>query len=322
MNNVKKRNIPIDCLKLFLILCVIWGHAINFFNDEINYLNPIYRFIYSFHMPVFMALSGFFSCSMNQRPFSENFKLRFKQLIMPSLIGGVFVVIFIDYYSGSSSRIGGLLFSFWFLKSLFICSILWTILQKFRYKIFFSILIAIVLQFINLYKLDLMWPSYLCGVFLRSIYKEKIIPNIGIITILFGFLFLICELNWNVGMYGHKPYTFDYAITHSVSDNTYMLGIKIWRLVIGIIGIIFFICLFELINKFNFIHNYMNKISFLGKETLGIYIIQFFLIEMILGNYIKFNNQSFISYNFIIIPLCTLTIFFLSVIIINTSVIF
>ena len=55
------RNNIIDSPKGFAILLMVFGHLIQFTSIDNSYLsNPIYIFIYSFHMPLFMMISGFF----------------------------------------------------------------------------------------------------------------------------------------------------------------------------------------------------------------------------------------------------------------------
>ncbi len=47
-----------DSLKGFLIICVIVGHAIWYFQHDSYDHNHLFNLIYSFHMPCFMAVSG------------------------------------------------------------------------------------------------------------------------------------------------------------------------------------------------------------------------------------------------------------------------
>lgn len=49
----------LDTVKALAIFCVILGHSIQYF-DVSGELKWMYSFIYSFHMPLFMAVSGFF----------------------------------------------------------------------------------------------------------------------------------------------------------------------------------------------------------------------------------------------------------------------
>lgn len=61
---MKERIIWIDSLKGWLILIVIFGHAIQYCFSCGYETNYWWNLIYSFHMPAFMAASGF----VNYRP--------------------------------------------------------------------------------------------------------------------------------------------------------------------------------------------------------------------------------------------------------------
>lgn len=63
MENTKiayKRMPQFDVLKLFAIYLVIWGHCIQYLISRYPPEEPMWYFIYSFHMPLFMIVSGFF----------------------------------------------------------------------------------------------------------------------------------------------------------------------------------------------------------------------------------------------------------------------
>lgn len=58
--DVKQRYTYFDSLKFVLIVCVVLGHFLGI--DKNNAVNVvIYNFLYSFHMPLFVFISGFFS---------------------------------------------------------------------------------------------------------------------------------------------------------------------------------------------------------------------------------------------------------------------
>ena len=50
-----------DILKFFLMFLVVFGHAVEFYITESQLMSNIFLFIYSFHMPLFLFLSGLFS---------------------------------------------------------------------------------------------------------------------------------------------------------------------------------------------------------------------------------------------------------------------
>jgi len=55
-----ERNKTVDALKGYAIILVVFGHAIqHILGPNTAYDNTVFRFIYSFHMPLFMFLSGY-----------------------------------------------------------------------------------------------------------------------------------------------------------------------------------------------------------------------------------------------------------------------
>lgn len=60
MKNSAHRIEEIDFLKGYAIILVVIGHIIVTIADPENYnTNPLFLFCYSFHMPLFMFLSGY-----------------------------------------------------------------------------------------------------------------------------------------------------------------------------------------------------------------------------------------------------------------------
>lgn len=57
----KERNELLDLLKGFAILLVVLGHAVQYNLPKTYDSHPIFRVIYSFHMPLFMFISGYVS---------------------------------------------------------------------------------------------------------------------------------------------------------------------------------------------------------------------------------------------------------------------
>lgn len=53
-----------DNLKAFLIICVVLGHMIDYFETKQPVFKQIFFFIYLFHMPLFFFISGLFSKSV------------------------------------------------------------------------------------------------------------------------------------------------------------------------------------------------------------------------------------------------------------------
>ncbi|MGY4362725.1 fucose 4-O-acetylase-like acetyltransferase [Bradyrhizobium sp. i1.7.7] len=82
------RDLSLDFAKGALIVLVIVGHLIQYviYRDGGFWYSPYYKSIYMFHMPLFMAISGYLSArSLLQKPFTRAASDRAKQLLLPML---------------------------------------------------------------------------------------------------------------------------------------------------------------------------------------------------------------------------------------------
>ena len=71
-----KRDIYWDIIKGVAIFLVVLGHSLQYFYIDSAYSNTdfLFSFIYSFHMPLFMVVSGYFAYSSFSKPIYEGFK--------------------------------------------------------------------------------------------------------------------------------------------------------------------------------------------------------------------------------------------------------
>lgn len=129
---MSKRILWVDVVKGLLILTVILGHAIQepLKVRGISFEDNIWRnIIYSFHMPAFMAMSGY----LMYRPIGGNYWSsickKFKQLIIPFFIWSI--PLFIVYHN--VDNIGDYLLypnkGYWFLWALFFISVIYTLID-------------------------------------------------------------------------------------------------------------------------------------------------------------------------------------------------
>ena len=70
-SNMKQRILYWDVIKAITIFLVIYAHGLQFFTEDENYWQTdfISQFIISFHMPLFMIVSGYFARSIFQQNF-------------------------------------------------------------------------------------------------------------------------------------------------------------------------------------------------------------------------------------------------------------
>lgn len=306
------RSLPLDALKAFAIFLVCWGHGIQYLSSTPYQEQPIYRLIYSFHMPLFMAMVGYFAQSMLKRNLWEGIWRRFQQLIVPAWS---FLVLLLLTGFASIDSFGSLylhlVFDLWFLKSAFVCSVLFAIFAKNRRFRILGILISLCIsQCTSALALNVMYPSFILGVFLRR-YSDSILARKKLIGTLTAAIFLLMLIPWDERFWHREPVTFDPSCQYFMS---YWCK-TIYRIAIGAVATTALFCLFHSFHIDNW--RFRGGVLAIGQHTLGIYLIQNLLLERILSAHLCFDDASFFSYNFIITPLISIGVLLVCMVIIN-----
>ena len=73
----------IDALKCFAIFLVVCGHVLQYLQPLPYSVVPMYRLIYTFHMPLFMMLAGFFAANVSDKDFKAFFSGKAVRLLLP-----------------------------------------------------------------------------------------------------------------------------------------------------------------------------------------------------------------------------------------------
>ena len=274
-----KRILYWDIIKFFAIFCVTYGHTIQYLNPpERSLWNSFMgEWIVSFHMPLFMIVSGYFARSLLKNKLLDTTKRKFIQLFIPSVstyfLTGI-ILIFLrhtPFIEGLQNLLGYCVSSYWFLKALFIFYVLTTILYLLWKKIKWLPAICIILLLLLPVKiLDYvhcisMYPFFIVGLLLWK-YEDAFFKRKKLI-ILFSLLLYI-SLSY---FYTPKEYNMH---DHLFSWNSEYLLLYFIRILIGIsASFICIICIRKLCIKTgeNSITNYLAKI---GTCTLGIYVFQ------------------------------------------------
>ena len=285
----------LDILKGIAIILVITAHCIQFgsgkhyLESEYYFDNPVFKLIYSFHMPLFMLISGYlFQFSIKAHGFKHIIRSRFTGLLIPVLVWQTLWIIFFDHsiLTGHNPLyvFNSYLNTLWFITSVFINSLIVLFCNRYaKDSIYvYSSIIIISLFIPNYHGYNLfvfMFPYFLCGYLYnktggmkKTLSRNEII--IFTIILLIGFILLFSEYNKN-----------DYAYTSGtflIKDHTFSLSqlyTDIYRWVIGGIGssiIIFFVHLsFNTCSQLSII-TLLRKI---GTKTMGLYIISTYLFK-------------------------------------------
>lgn len=125
-----------DNIKGFLILLVVFAHTLYSLQYRSPMIESLVRYIYLFHMPAFVFVSGYFGKSKDAHSFEKNIKLVFLYFIFNS------ITVFIEYHKGFTSFTQPI-YSYWYLLAM----IAWrsTAHRISKYRIITILLFAVAL---------------------------------------------------------------------------------------------------------------------------------------------------------------------------------
>lgn len=306
------RIIWLDIVKLFAIFLVVYGHCIQQFDDHYKE-SSLFLIIYSFHMPLFMMLSGYILDYTRLLNWRQIVTKRFCQLILPSLFW-MSVICATENVIGawhlSFSR--SLWYGLWFLKSLFACTILLVVPQQiFRHK-YISLTISLILSQITVFiphlwflQLNVMLPSLVAGMFVKDIFvKSKKLTVI--ITIVSAIVFTLLLHSFDKDILYPDMFL---LLSDNWIDQYYT---QLYKVIIGISGAIAILGLFKILFE-SAETKFFKRLSVLGRFTLEIYILQSLILEVLLSRYLEISPDNLGNYIWLIY-------IFLSIIVIAVSI--
>ncbi len=138
------RNHSLDNAKFILILLVVFGHLIEPYIGEDTAFKVIYLFIYSFHMPAFVLVSGMLSKAILSEDATDRM---IKTILVPFIVFTLFYESVYFLENGQLSKyIRGLqpYWVLWFFLSLFIWRLLLPVVVKFRYPVVFLVMVSLL----------------------------------------------------------------------------------------------------------------------------------------------------------------------------------
>lgn len=294
--NLEKRNHNIDIIKGIAIYCVLWGHCIQCMAGDVDFFNlKAITFIYSFHMPLFALISGYLFFRTSQKRAIDILKSRLISLGVPFFVWNLLLYIrkcIFDILTAHNSEISiievlrALVSGLWFLKSLFIITVLATLIvkysKKYKYLCSFAVWVALII-FNNLFgdhTADL-FPFYILGYYaaehkniVEKIYKCRYLAYMAFIVLLIGM-----REEYFVYVGGINPFVSEYGFEKQVCFDLY-------RLIIGIVGSCSIIMLVKQIGKY-FPSSVNEFFEAMGCVTLQLYVLQSFFLEGVLSQLVN-----------------------------------
>ena len=293
-----------DSLKFILIFFVVYGHMIETYTPDGSFNRAMYNFIYTFHMPFFMFISGRFSQIKDRKKYLNGIILILETYIVFQIIRCIKPII-----AGGTISISDLISpkgTLWYIAYLAIYRfIMYIVPHKYRNRypviiISTSFAIGILWGFIPICaheKIISFFPYFIMGYYsvLFNI-KDNIkkiplfVSFIGIVTI---FAIIYVFINYNIG------YIIYYETNYYLVDfKTAPLILCIDRIIVYISAIIISILIMRVVLCANIFSSY-------GSTTLFIYMYHTFIVlslrSLILNNFIPQNMILLLIYTILIL---------------------
>ena len=300
----------IDILKLLTMFLVIWGHCVQFLLSS-HYLDePAYIYIYSFHMPLFMIISGLFvkrfSLSASVQSVSSvgakspsvgacfsYLLVKARQLLLPCVAWGLLMSAANQLQPLLTGTDAGmplwrtLWMNFWFLKSLFVCFLLWVVSHMICCRTWLAVILSLGASlFITEWSVQWMYPMFVIGAIVGGrldAFRRVSLP-VAIGCLLIGAVMLV----WWIASCFRIPSV--YALLDGSADNiAHALLMRLYKylvnasLSLGLIAL--FLHLDDLTPSVQSVSSVGEKSSSVGEKsvlsvlagwgrlTLGIYIV-------------------------------------------------
>ncbi len=217
---MNERDYYFDNAKFFLMIFVVFGHFLRPYIDKQPFLHSLYVWIFFFHMPAFILISGYFAKNVYQNGYLQKI---IKKLLIPYF---VFQLLYSFYYSllyeKETIQIDFLTphWSLWFLVSLFSWNVMLLIFAKLPRSV--SMMLALLLgvsagvmeaeKWLSLSRTFTFFPFFLIGFFLKKNHFEllfsrhvRLFSLLALTSMLLLIYFLFPDLpeEW---LYGSKSY--------------------------------------------------------------------------------------------------------------------
>lgn len=276
---MKKRNYYFDNAKFILIFLVVFGHLLRAFIEDNEVFFALYKAIYTFHMPAFILISGFFAKGFNEKGYVVKIA---KKLILPYIIFQVIYSVFYYYlFQKPALTIDPFnpQWSLWFLVSMFFWNLMLIPFTKLKPAAALSIAFAIglavgyldwVSNYLSLSRTFVFFPLFLAGYFMKkenfyslfTVRKRMLAAFIFLLVFAGFYLFPDMQYQW---LLGSKPYE---------AMGVASVGAMFKRL--GIYALSFVMVL----SFFAFVPRKQYFFTTLGKNTLYVYLLHGFFVRV------------------------------------------
>lgn len=282
---VKERIQKWDILKFFLIFLVVFGHMLDVFPNPADWMKSVFLFIYTFHMPVFIFISGMFSKrNVNEKRYSKIFVYLILYFITKAVL---FLSNVIAFKTPAFSMFfeGGVP---WYMMTVFACSLITIALRKFSpsYVLIFSIILSClsgyddsIVDMLSIPRIVVFFPFFYAGYCIESgdIIKFSEKKPVKIISAFILIAFAVYLFKYQNSCYWLRPLITGrnhYQILTKYNDFGALLRLAYYA-VVTVIGMAVICLTPKKLGK--------GTVARWGSRSLQVYILHYALIYIYLG---------------------------------------
>lgn len=307
-NRICERIVFVDVARGIAAILVVIGHSIQVVDSAFDN-NIIFRMIYSFHMPLFMFLSGYVS----YKPEGIDYKWIIKKaeyLAVPFIVWTILPVLFSGNAEDIFERVYAALkqpdVSFWFLIILFYCDVLLFIqtrieqvIRRIKYgtsncnspHIAWGVLLSVLICF-SIKIIALTYPEYgmallswHCVFFFMGYWVKRLSISVKVqktVFLILAFMWIPLVVSWS--RIKLPDYIMNFAV--HMSQWQFERFASIYNYIVAFSGIGFSILVSMLLCRIEIIEKQLSKI---GVFTAEMYLMQGLFYNIIRTQYIFLN---------------------------------
>ncbi len=271
----RNRNNFLDNAKFILIILVVMGHFIEPLLNYSRFLNVIFITIYTFHMPVFVLIAGYFSKKLKK---PKDLIFRFVPLF---LLFQLLYYLANNYIFALKFNLASLIllphWIMWFLLSLLLWRLYLPFIIKLKHPIFFSIVLSIIAGYcsyigiiMSLSRTITFLPFFLMGYYLDNNRIFQMISYRNKFNSIIYFLTLALSVYYLNPPQPVRELLFGYLSYENIGFSEWYAGFyRLILLIFQLTSSAFFLLLIPNERKFY---------SALGAKTMAPYLLHGFLI--------------------------------------------
>ncbi|RTQ92535.1 acyltransferase [Lysinibacillus telephonicus] len=207
-----------DNAKAILIFLVVVGHMLSKFLHNDHLIDSIYLFIYMFHMPAFILISGYFSKKVYEPGYISKLV---RKLILPYALLQVGYSLYYYFIFDDTISLSFFIprWALWFLISLILWNILLYFFGKIKYGLPLAIIISLLIgydayvgEFLSISRTFFFFPFFLMGYYLQKNHFEKLKTRTNTIigallaVLLFVVIYFFVPIDFSQWLLGKRSY--------------------------------------------------------------------------------------------------------------------